>query len=365
MVLEEATQSSDSFNDNPFPSDDDRYSSSDAQARLPTGITIDTSQFPRPMPIIGPLTGYSEAAMNKSAQKFVGGFQTMAQRPLTEEEATIIAYYSAKMRATASWGDGLGILVGATRAYQTSAAWKFPLRKAPDLETFNPDKFGPLRGQVARVVHHSLRYGAYMFLGNMAMGFLAMNYGMAVAAVSIKTDPRLKRLNEAIDSTRKEKAAAASRNQGELYPGVPRPRPVGAREPSQAQDGDAGSRWASTEDDMSPTAGADDFQTSSTYDSQRRTTPSQQQTGYQYPSRQPASSPSSSSSSSSFDSDSPTGGFGPVEPSTRAGSSSGSAWDRIRKQSASGERPPQNASGGPGGQQGAGGQKSDSSDSFF
>lgn len=345
MVLEEATQSSDSVNDDSFPSDPDPFSSSDngPSLRSPAAFTIDMNSLPKAMPILGPLTGHTSGIMLKGTENFVNSFSRMAQRPLTQDEANVLAFYGAKMRSTASWGDGLGVVLGAVRCYQTAGIWKLPLRKPPNMETFNPDKFWRLRGPLARLSHHSVRFAAYALVGNLAVGFLAMNYALSVAALSVRTDPRLKALNESMNQARKHRDDEKRNAQG--LPGVEGMPGVG-RMPTRPQQNDSG--WRTDEDDMSPTAGS----ANSDYAWESRTSESpsglsragrgeervnpQHRQGYQQPYQ-------SQSSTESYDSDSPTGGHGPLEPTSNQ-SSSGSAWDRIRKQATSGEGPSQGSS---------------------
>ena len=72
MVLENSsdTTGGDPFNENPPASDDDPYSSSTPQAG-PSNYRIDIANLPKPVPIIGPLTGWNDQFFLKVDRKSV------------------------------------------------------------------------------------------------------------------------------------------------------------------------------------------------------------------------------------------------------------------------------------------------------
>jgi hypothetical protein len=375
MVLENTSPPPDSFSDSPYPSDRDPYSSDASPASQPgrsisgnnsnsnttSGIAIppiDMSTLPKPMPILGPLLGHTQASQARRTREFVGIFANMAQRPLTADETAALAQHGAKMRATSSWGDGLGLLAGGVRAYQTAGTFKFPLRKPSG--RLDPDVLGPLRGGVARVGWHVLRFGAYGLLGNLVVGLLVSNYALAVAMVGIKQDGRLKGMQETIDRNKREMVRRERARRG-------LPPPAGE---GQAQDGrrilesnaeglDERAMAQRGFDEASPTGGGGSSW-DAPYASQGTSTDSMasaQQTRAQprppwaRPAPQARTTPQKEQSTSPFDPDSPTGGFGVFEdeqerpkqmqrgkpsrgPSTGAmsGGEGGSAWDRVRRQ---------------------------------
>jgi hypothetical protein len=193
MVLEGASAAdSGSFTDTMPSSDLDPYDSG-AQA---TTFRLD-SRLPHPFPLFGPLLGYSQSGLAKQITQGFAAAGQLLHRPLRSEEADALAYNIAKMERTASYGSVLGAGAGLYRAWSTAATYRFPLFQ-PNLDTFNPHSVAMLRGPLARAAIHSLRGLAYGSTGLAIGGILIKSYGAVVFATTIKTDPRLKDINEAV-----------------------------------------------------------------------------------------------------------------------------------------------------------------------
>jgi hypothetical protein len=324
MVLDDATASApDSFADDPYPSDNDLYSTKPSSNGRNT-LTIDMGSLPHPMPIIGPLIGYSEQSIANGIRENLSALQHTLKRPLTQEEAPVLAYYFAKAKATASYGAVLGMLGGAARCYQTADIFRFPFWR-PKPEKFDPNVFLAFKGQRARLAWHVARFWPYVILGQLIGTLLGSNYGMTVAAVGMQRDKRLTNFNEDM-----KKAIRGMRGNSPL---------PGGRTPAPTQD-HSSSPWPSrntTDDDMSPTAGNDSWSgsadgstdTGAISDSQRRAL--ERSSEFNRNTRGVTKQPPP------YDDASPTGGLFPLNEDKN---SVGSAWDRIRRNAASGQAQP-------------------------
>ena len=200
MVLDDASPvGSEGFSDDAPDSDTDPYSSSDLRALL---SVLDISKFPQPFPILGPMFGYNSQLLSKLVHKRIEAAVKMLDRPTTEDEATAIAYWTAKQIAVTSWGAPLGIAAGAWRAYQTADTFRFPFYK-PEPDTFRAlawpsSRAALLSGPTAVAAWHATRLLAYGFMGSFIGRILLTSYGMSVSTVGEITDPRLKNYVEAV-----------------------------------------------------------------------------------------------------------------------------------------------------------------------
>jgi hypothetical protein len=204
MVLETASiAESDSFSQDGIPSSDlDPYDGN----QKPTAFTLD-SNLPRPIPILGPLLGYTPKNQAQSIGRGLGAASQLLHRALRKEEAEAFAYNVAKMERTNSYGSALGLSAGLYRSWSTASTYRFPLFQ-PNLETFNPNSIATLRGAVARAAIHSLRSLAYGANGLFLALLFFKSYSGIVFAVATKTDPRLKDLVEAMGRLAEERSGA-------------------------------------------------------------------------------------------------------------------------------------------------------------
>jgi hypothetical protein len=323
MVLENASASTqgDSLDDSSPRSDDDPYSNSIPQE---TGYHIDRSNFPRPIPIIGPLLGYNDQFFSKVLQaKVLNGSKALG-RPLTQDEATAFAYWTAKQISIFSYGAPVGISWGLWRCYSTASTMRFPFWQ-PNLEKFQSDVFPPrlgtLKGVRAVTAWHALRFVAYGACGNWFGQLFFGSYSMTVASVGELSDKRLKPFSDAIKSQ-------AEKKRGSLQ-GMPKPGPVG-----QQQTGN------NSQDDASPSGGM--FMEETMGNDNGGNTGGTTNQNRPWPAKPvPAQMPTQETPNQPFDAwddASPTGGQGVSADTSRTQPprSSGSAWDRLRR----GEKPP-------------------------
>jgi hypothetical protein len=200
MVLDDASLvGSGGFSDDAPDSDTDPYSSSGSSSSV---IELDTSKFPQPFPILGPMFGYNSQLLSKLVHKRIEAAVKMLDRPTTEDEATAIAYWTAKQIAVTSWGAPLGIAAGAWRTYQTADTFRFPFYK-PEPDTFRAlawpsARVSLLSGPRAVAAWHATRLLAYGFMGSFIGRILLTSYGMSVSTVGEISDPRLKNYVEAV-----------------------------------------------------------------------------------------------------------------------------------------------------------------------
>jgi hypothetical protein len=337
MVLENSSAlSSDEFSDGAPASDDDQYSIS---PKNPKSINIDTAKFPKPIPIIGPLFGFNDQLLSKLVNARIQRATEVLQRNVTAEEATAIAYWTAKNMSLISYGGPIGIAAGAWRAYSTANTFRLPFYQ-PNLEKFNGTvwpaaRLSLLRGPRAVAAWHLCRLLAYGTLGNFFGKLFAINYGTSVMAVGEATDPRLKDYVQAFTN-------AAQTARGRL---PNQPRQPGAVDGVQQKD--ASAQWRDhrreMEDDASPTSGAygDTDPRSADIPVALENGISDQGSQMQDRRRGPSAQASDREGQPNglgsdkqpllfddFDDASPTGG----RDMENTGTAEGSAWDRIRQQ---------------------------------
>lgn len=332
MVLQDVDAAQDSFSDNPSPSDIDTYSSNTASG----GLHYDASDLPRPLPIVGPILGFSSNGTRGRVESTMKMAMTKIQRPLTTEESQALAYYLYSVEQKQSYGAAGASAIGIWRWYTTWEQGRFPFYK-PKPENINPNKFLFIKGPAANYVRHSWRLFCYVAVAKEFGKILGIILGRNAGG-----DPILKRFNEELgDAYRRElprtangaarnsaderraawEEAARARNAERSVPGPPAPLPWNARKPTPA------------DDDMSPTAGNDSW--SSTSDSAwgNEVFPSDSYAESQ-PRQQSMSPPKPLSRNASRRDDnddaSPTGGMFQDEVQSQA-DSGGSAWDRLRR----------------------------------
>ncbi len=197
MVLEGATAESDLQSDELLPpSDSDPYAS-DSASPYPRSIYIDFTKLPRPAPIIGPLTGYTQRRTALTIQRALEVASKSVGRPLTKDEAEAIAHVSAKGVSITSWGIGLGGVLGLARCYQLADTFKFPIMKVTRT-AIDPDKFGAWTGARARGAWHTVRGCAYVGIFALVGHTVFTSYAAATIANTIARDPRLRNIYETI-----------------------------------------------------------------------------------------------------------------------------------------------------------------------
>lgn len=374
MVLDDSTTTPIDFTSDYTPdSDTDPYSTNPPADKYIQVIV------PRPLPIIGPLFGYNKSHYTTVIHSRIQASAQILGRPPTQDEATALAHWSAKMLSYAVWGRPLGLAAGWYQAYRTAATYRFPFMQ-PNLQKFNPYFIGlstfQLHGRGAQLMWHLLRTCAYGTFGMWTGGLFVGTYAATVAAVGERQDPRLQDLIRAIQAKVREKLpdGATEGAPGRQRRGAQRGDPTGqgSRSASElwknhrtaigADDAPLARSAGTYGDDASPSSGdAYDAYDSSPVGEQGRSLAMSEgsvltdrqmrrQEARQRPNRR--SSPTENTASTfrtdkverqprSFDDNdaSPTGGEGSFMGSDYGSDSSsattGSTWERIRQQSSS------------------------------
>ncbi|KAL8909518.1 MAG: hypothetical protein Q9207_000198 [Kuettlingeria erythrocarpa] len=364
MVLD-ASPSSDL--DNAFPNSPDFYES-DSQPS-PDLANIDRDQLPKPLPILGPLFGYSESKMSEVAAQRIQYYTSIVGRPTTRQESEAVMFHTYKAMAISSYGNPMALGAGLWRAYRTRETYRIPF--------YGPmkDANGWLNGERLRIMGrefamtpqrragiHIVRGTLYGSLSYILGSLFVASYSTTVAVVGEMRDPRLKALVQAKNMKERK---GIQREQFETKPGPRDPelqmgqvgatRPVGGTSQPQDPTGQGNTTAAElwkrhrksigAQDDASPSAGTDFFggdvesqggsNTGLMSDSQMRAQEARQQAS-------PSDSPTESRAStfrvekverqpSSFGDDFDDDG-NPTRRSNPGDGQAGNSWDRIRRQ---------------------------------
>lgn len=349
MVLDEASPiSSPDPYDN--PSSSDSYSSTDP----------DIATLPSPLPILGPLFGYNSAYTLRLIRARNAQRSQLVNRPLTPKEREALAYHTAKGLAIASWGPPLGVIAGISRYYNTREKYRFPFagnQLKPDgwwdgerIRIMGQDV---VKGLKAKQTVNFLRASIYVSLGYAIVGLLVDSYATTVSIVGEMRDERLKDIIQAIrrqtaremgetsKQERQKRAVDVATGQGEKSASDLWKQHRGAIGADDASPTAAGF------DDASPTAAGFDYGDEAARlsgNSGNGIVMGDEQTRSQEVRQQPRRNPAGNRAATfdvekverlprSFDDDyddaSPTGGTGAANPGE-------SAWQRIRRENASG-----------------------------
>lgn len=196
MVLD-ASPSSDL--DNAFPNSPDFYES-DPQPSLDL-MNIDRSQLPKPLPILGPLFGWSEATMAKVAAQRVQYYVKTVGRPMTRKETEALMFHTYKAMAISSYGSPIALGVGLFRAYRTRENYRIPFYGAMKTADgwFNGERLRIMGQEFVlsrwnRAGIHFVRGGLYGSISSILGSLFIASYTTTVAVVGEMRDPRLQAL---------------------------------------------------------------------------------------------------------------------------------------------------------------------------
>ena len=203
MVLEDisASGSASDFSSD-FSSDvpSDPLSSDSGLNPQEYSFSLDLTTLPRANFLVAPF-GRGEAGLRRSIAENVSNASKVLHRMPTQDEFNAMAYHTAKGQAIICWGLPTGIGTAAYLAWRTRKTYKFPFVKASEGFNGNEVAFWGrkwLRGAQANVFWHSLRFSAYGIIGGWVAGMFVAGYAASVVAVGELTDPRLKELQGAI-----------------------------------------------------------------------------------------------------------------------------------------------------------------------
>ncbi|OAL50633.1 hypothetical protein IQ07DRAFT_587290 [Pyrenochaeta sp. DS3sAY3a] len=348
MVLQDANDSAPgSFGDGSPSSTNDPYASSSSSS----GARFDPTNLPQPLPIIGIFMGFSDRAVRFKAETTLQFAERKIGRSITPEESQALAYHLYQLEQTKSYFAATGAAGGVWRWYNTWDKVRYPFYQ-PKVEDINPNKFWFVRGPMAQYARHAWRFSLYVVVAGQMGNVIGQLFAQPLAAINTSQDPKLEQFGielKAAAQADAERNAMHGRDIQERrkeFQEQVRNRSGGGPSP-QASWGRQAPR-KSEEDDMSPTAGneawdsrssaSDSWESFSSDTSQSAPQRQQRPPSTEAWNRYPRPQQSSSTSSSPFDDDaSPTGGLFQEEvnnpqPEPEAPSSSGgSSWDRLRR----------------------------------
>ncbi|KAJ4354477.1 uncharacterized protein N0V89_006214 [Didymosphaeria variabile] len=340
MVLQDIETPADSFNDNPYPSDDDAYTST-----APAGQRYDASILPQPLPIFGPLLGFSSGTIRFKTESTLKFAEMRLHRPLTAEEAQTLAGHLYQLEQTKSYFTTAGAGAGVYRWYNTWEQCRYPLYK-PKPEDINPNKFLFVKGPMAQYARHSWRLFCYVFVAGELGKLVGQILSQPVAAQATANDPKLAQFAADLKNTISSDTARVTNRTARTsaderraaWEAAAKARATGNTHP---QSPSSAHKSTPADDDMSPTAGNEPWPMSSdsswsdssfSSDSAPPTQPRQQPTNpYSQTPRRPIRRED--------DDTSPTGGMfqDEVQSQSKPGES---AWDRLRRGGASTQQGP-------------------------
>lgn len=220
MVLNDPVDAIDPYASSQEPynqpiSSPDLYSDSESGRNL---LNYGRKQIHRPMPILGPLFGYSKQRILLEITKSLESIITKQERPLTSEEVDALLYHHGKGLAIASWGMPTGFLVGLYRANATRADFRHPFTGPMKRENgwFDGERIRImgreiLRGTPARAFLHGFRTINYLLVNTCLFGLFISSYALTVQTVGEIRDPRLQNIKGGMKDSMEEaqKASAA------------------------------------------------------------------------------------------------------------------------------------------------------------
>ncbi|KAF3761457.1 hypothetical protein M406DRAFT_353102 [Cryphonectria parasitica EP155] len=169
------------------------------------------------------------------AAKVMAG-SVLTGRELTQPEKDALAYHYAKLLATQVYDVPIAIGAGIGFYRYTYQSYGFPFWK-PNLEKFNPNKFGPLpEGFISQRAWHALRLVAWYTGCRVVSAIFLASYSISVYMANYGTDPRLQDYREVIKTRINQRQAGITPQRGQ----PPAYRTIEASAPAFSQ-------WDSTE----------------------------------------------------------------------------------------------------------------------
>ncbi|KAF2018614.1 hypothetical protein BU24DRAFT_418132 [Aaosphaeria arxii CBS 175.79] len=318
--------------DPPQDNSDDSYS----QYASPSGRRFDSSQLPRPIPLIAPLVGSSETVVRIKTEQTIKFAEQKVHRSLTQPEAQALAFHLYQLEKNKSYFAVAGVAAGSYRWYTTMADFRYPFYK-PKPESIDPNKFLFIRGPNAQYARQAWRFAAFAFVAGQIGKLLGVVLAQPLAAQATAADPALAQfstdLKAALSIDHQKDRDFASHRKAEWEERIR--RNAGASAPARKVESNTNSQYG---DDMSPTSGDDAWGTTSGSDHYSDSGFSSSSTSQATTSNQQAARPQPTNSWSrqrnrrdhDDDDASPTGGLfqDEVQDQSRPGES---AWDRLRR----------------------------------
>jgi hypothetical protein len=292
------------------------------------GFGIDFSRLPRPAPL-GWVAGITKKRFETSTVAFVAAARAAVNRPLTKAETDAFAESHAKGLIIRSYGGLPILLTAAIPAWASRNTFKFPFLKGRS--NFSPDhfpsrKYAWLEGQRARIVWHSVRLNLYFAVSYIAWGAFLGMVGTASALNEARADKRLRQYQEGMKA---------------VISGRPAPLPNYEAEGGyNDQPQEATDDWTTGDNQASSQANSQTTAAAQPYRPQWQQQPQRSQPRWQSMRTQTEAAPGQEQQAfdddpSLFDDGSPVAPTHRQDQPRTTGPTSGSAWDRIRQQSAS------------------------------
>ncbi|KAF9740717.1 hypothetical protein PMIN06_011051 [Paraphaeosphaeria minitans] len=328
MVLQDIEIPEGSFSDNPYPSDNDAYT-----CTAPAGQRYDASILPQPLPLIGPLLGFSSGTVRFKTESTLKYAEMKLHRPLTAEEAQTLAGHLYQLEQTKSYFTAAGAGAGVYRWYNTWELCRYPLYK-PKPEDINPNKFMFVKGPMAQYARHSWRLFCYVFVAGELGKLVGQILAQPVAAQASANDPKL--VQFAADLKDSISSDTARMNNRTARSSADERRAAWEAAAKARAGGDANTETRSSvqkpaygDDDMSPTAGNEPW-TSPSNNSLGDSSFSSDSAPTTQPRQQPYSQQPRRPTRRDEEEASPTGGTfqDEVQSQPKPGES---AWDRLRR----------------------------------
>ena len=281
----------------------------------------------------------------------IRGSETMVQRPMTQQEAEGLTYWSAKRTLYGSMATFACTGLGTYLAWKGRATMKFPFVKAKPFEQYNHfplQQLSLLKGQTARVAWNTTRFFVWIQLVSLLVTPFSSTSASVAVAKGMATDSRTQGLVHTLKERGQTDLSNIEWPQQSQTGSDSRPHdPDAGQDPETGFQADArGSQDALS---MNSLGAAESFYSGATSDkgalddSTMRDQESGQYGKNSASSPQPkqvrATRPSTSPESDSFfyDDASPTAGtdsdLGTSSPYSMPSSGGGSMWERIRRSS--------------------------------
>ncbi|KAF2745537.1 hypothetical protein M011DRAFT_469592 [Sporormia fimetaria CBS 119925] len=337
MVLEDIDKSAPDAYSNGSDYTDDTSARPFVRYTGPGPYPFDSRNFPRPVPILGPLLGFSESNVRYRIGALLTFAEKQIQRRLTPDETQALADAFAKGQQINFYCSAAGLAIGAWRWRKTMSTMRFPFY-TPKPERINPERFLFVKAPYAQTARHSARLAVWILLGGALGNAAGVLISQPRASRMAASDQRLTAFGH--DFREAVERQGQRRSQARQAQGQPLPQSDGAGNFQDLPPHAGAPRWPrrvpapqtappparSGSNDMSPSSG-ESWPSTETY----------ADTGYSQKQSRAPTAPTASKSAFPFDDDdaSPTGGLFEQE-TQNLSRSDGSAWDRLRR----GEGPP-------------------------
>ncbi|KAF2266763.1 hypothetical protein CC78DRAFT_106970 [Lojkania enalia] len=215
----------------------------------------DASQLPQPIPIIGPLMGFTSEAIRLNVESTFSVAESKLHRRMTPEECQAMATHIHELEQGRSSFAAIGGVMGMWNWYKTIPTNRYPFYQ-PKPESITPNKFLFIKGPMAPYFRHSWRLLLYSVVGQQ-LGLLVSQFVVRPQAVrKSANDPRLLQFRQDLRAAngidmrsggRGVHGGQNTRQSHEMERTGMAPSRVGGGRPSSS----------TVEDDMSPTSGND------------------------------------------------------------------------------------------------------------